>query len=146
MSKKRLFDGMDSREEWVERLNDYLETLRKDTTHRVFSIDAPMALTVKRSSGYTKRPFIGGEEFSIHSAYVGKRGLVIFRFTPESPSDFDILEVPEGHLDSVFDGHFSNWIDDQKEFFTSVVMPKKAESVEDFEKRLESDPRFGCWA
>lgn len=61
-----------------------------------FMLNGPCQVTCKRKDGsYLKRSHIGGEEFAFGSAYVGKKGKMIFTFLPKAVSDYERIELME---------------------------------------------------
>ena len=61
-------------------------------------------LTVMYKKGrYKKLPFIGGERFNFENVWVGKRGQLIFCFTPGYGTDqFRIMELTQNQIARLF--------------------------------------------
>lgn len=62
----------------------------------VFELNEPLTVTVTKADGtYRKKAMIGGEEFTASSAYLGKKGNIIFVFHPNGPAEFKTMELSE---------------------------------------------------
>lgn len=59
-----------------------------------FMLQTAESLTVRTERGYRKTPHIGGEDFAVKSAYVGKVKGIIMVFEPVMASDYKTMEMP----------------------------------------------------
>lgn len=59
-----------------------------------FMLQTAESLTVKTQRGYRKTPHIGGEDFSVKDAYVGRVKGIIMVFEPVMASDYQTMEMP----------------------------------------------------
>lgn len=87
----------------AEELNASSLQLNEKTKLTLWS---PTLLTVMHPDGqFKKANHIGGEEFVFESAYVGKRGVLIFRLKRTSPVEYQHVEVTEAEGVKLFE----NW-------------------------------------
>lgn len=117
-----------------------------------FMLSAPVTLTVKKANGgYSKKAHMGMEDFQPVSAYVGKRGKMIFVFKPVMVADYAEMEADEQQAFSNLGG-FKEFIRENCGDLTKlqseikVEMAKKAE-LEKLASRAEEykDLGFGSW-
>jgi hypothetical protein len=117
-----------------------------------FSLTAPAKLITKKGTEYRHTPFIGGEEFTPISAYVGKKGQVLILLKPVDPSDFELLEVPEKQCPNVFGAAFKTYMRevladalDKKEELAaqSAQLAERTRNADKFE--TYGDLGFGSW-
>jgi hypothetical protein len=79
----------------LELLAEEITSAIKATTE-TFMLSSPMALTVKKpNGGYSKVAHVGSEDFQPARAYLGKRGKLIFVFTPVMVSEYAEMEMDE---------------------------------------------------
>jgi hypothetical protein len=92
--------------ELATKVNDWLEEvraggddmrLREDgPIETILTLKGPESLTVETDGKYTKAPHIGGEEFTLDSVYLGKRGVIIAKFKPVVGESYQWMEMPVG--------------------------------------------------
>ena len=79
-----------------DRLNESFARATKNNTEATFALMAPETLTVKKRDGaFAKKAHIGGEDFSVQSVYMGKRGTPIYIFKPRSVAEYETMEMGE---------------------------------------------------
>lgn len=115
------------------------------------TLGEPAQLTVRRSDGsYRKRAFIGGEDFTTSSVYVGKTGKMIAVFKPKlrfpGPSaDYAFVESEFEEAKRLFEG-FQNAIEVALQFADdSLVKDVREQMLKDRYGESYDDPRFGSW-
>jgi len=121
-------------------------------TQETFMLSAPASLTVRKSNGaYSKAAHVGMEDFQPTSAYVGKRGKIIFVFKPVMVADYVEMEMDEqqafAHLNGFKDFIRENVGDLHRlQSEIKVEMAKKAEEQK-LADRFETykDLGFGSW-
>lgn len=117
-----------------------------------FMLAAPITLTVRKSNGgYSKQAHMGMEDFQPVSAYLGKRGKMIFVFKPVMVADYSEMEMDEqqafANLNGFKDFMRENVGDLQKmQSEVKQNMAKKAEE-EKLASRAEEykELGFGSW-
>jgi hypothetical protein len=121
-------------------------------TEETFMLSSPIALTVRKSTGtYSKQAHMGMEDFQPVSAYVGKRGKMIFVFKPVMVADYAEMEMDEAQAFANLSG-FKDFMrekvgDLQKlQSEIKVQMAQKAEE-QALASRAETykDLGFGSW-
>lgn len=101
-------------EEGLAAINEALQT-----TGETFMLGSPETLTVKRNNGvYSKQAHIGSEDFKPHSAYLGKRGKIIYVFKPVMVAEYEFMEMDENAAREKLIG-FKEW---SKEKLAEVQM------------------------
>jgi ribosomal protein S12 len=117
-----------------------------------FMLSAPATLTVRKANGgYSKVAHVGMEDFQPVSAYVGKRGKMIFVFKPVMVADYLEMEMDEQQAFANLSG-FKDYLresvgDLQKlQSEIKVEMAKKAEEAK-LADRFDTykDIGFGSW-
>jgi len=135
----------------LEEISKKMSEAMKATTE-TFMLSAPVTLTVRKSTGgYSKQAHMGMEDFQPVSAYMGKRGKIIFVFKPVMVSDYAEMEMDEQQAFAHLNG-FKDFIRErvgdlhklQSEI--KVEMAKKAEEQK-LADRFETykDIGFGSW-
>lgn len=107
--------------------------------HVHFELAEPASLTAKDRHGkYSARAFIGGEKFVPSSAYVGKRGHLIFVFKPATPAaDFAHVEMDEDKAIRLL-AEFRGYIN----AILSRVYDRHGESVQETVRAHEEERRI----
>jgi hypothetical protein len=134
----------------------------------IFTTLGPIAVSAKKPDGtYRTVPLAGTEEFTFSGMYVGKRGGMIFTFTPidptytafEFPADKVFTSVPAlehmvikalgGNVDAVFDRPGEGYAAALSQFRAKhrkvVVAEKKAEQVAKIEENVERQKANPLW-
>ena len=151
--KKVATDTPQSEKTALESLAEIVDAHFK-ASHATFMLSAPCNVTVlKKDETYSKRPMLGGEQFSPVKCYPGKRKSLIFVFKPEQASDFSFIEMPErdakmylgksfsSYLDRAGDGRGKDMFEEAKKSESAAAEAKKNE--EKFE--TYSGIGFGSW-
>ena len=144
----------EGKEAWVEKINRYIAKIEAP----VFELSLPSKHTVKlRDGSYSVRPFIGGEKFYPLNAYLGKRGDVIWVFSPHENNlydrEFAQLEVPSAKmLDSFYYfREFLNKIEDEDDDSETALIQAGAKKIENeaharaVAETHMNDERYGSW-
>jgi hypothetical protein len=118
-----------------------------------FMLSSPMTLTVKKPNGsYSKVAHIGSEDFSPHSAYLGKKGKIIFVFKPVMVgTDYTHMEMEEQQAVASLMG-FKEWLRENVGDTQAKLRDIRQESAKKAEQekladRFETykDLGFGTW-
>ncbi len=103
------------------------------------------SFTVKRGAKYSKRSMLGGEGFKPTSAYVGKRGKIIYEFTPTFTTDFNHLEIDEDAVKSELIGFEEYVAPAFNEMFQKLQAEKaKLKSMEAVAANEEREKLYGA--
>lgn len=88
---EKMAEASDELKKLVEMMNEYF-TINDNPP---VTLNQPASLTVKKKDGtFSKSAHIGGEEFKVVGAYLGKRGDVIITFVPYGPTPYAFMEMP----------------------------------------------------
>ena len=99
-----------------------------------FMLASPESLTVKRPNGtYAKKAHIGSEDFKPISAYIGKRGKLIFVFKPVMVSDYVEMEADEHQAKEKLMG-FKDWCREHIAAVNDKIAETRAEQAVEKEK------------
>jgi len=114
-----------------------------------FELQEPVKLAVRRQARdhssmaketWSQHGHIGGEDFRVHGAYLGKRGEAIFIFRPLSPLPYFEAELSEGKARELLRG-FPEWL------MSVMAKPEIAEFVNGaYERRRQSEFQTGVEA
>lgn len=143
--------------ETVRKLNRYIQTNLNKTG--AIALNQPCSVVVKTRTGYKMAPHIGGESFCVSSAYLGKKGNLIFVFTPQTVNMREQYKFAEFGCAAALDKltGFREWYDEAMNSIdqaTAGVVRElaAAESTGDLEtlriKRAMEQPgyeEFGSW-
>lgn len=121
-------------------------------TSETFMLAAPETLTVKRTNGaYSKQAHIGSEDFAPKSAYVGKRGKLIFVFAPVMVAEYVEMEMDENQAREKLMG-FKDFLKEHLGDVQALIAEARAnaatrEERKSMESRSEAykDIGFGSW-
>jgi hypothetical protein len=113
---------------------------------------APETLTVKRTNGaYSKQAHIGSEDFAPKSAYIGKRGKLIFVFAPVMVAEYVEMEMDENQAREKLMG-FKDFLKEHLGDVQALIAEARAnaatrEERKSMESRSEAykDIGFGSW-
>lgn len=94
---------VEARDEYIVAVNLYLNC--KERHGLTFMLSEPANLTVQKPGAeFSKVPHIGGEYFILKSCYMGKRGKIIFRLTPDSAAHYSHVEMSETEASNLLAG------------------------------------------
>jgi hypothetical protein len=121
-------------------------------TNETFMLAAPETLTVKRPNGaFSKQAHIGSEDFAPARAYVGKRGRMIFVFTPVMVAEYTEMEMDENQAREKLMG-FKDYLKENMGDVHAMLAEARANAAtRDERKSMESrseaykDIGFGTW-
>lgn len=121
-------------------------------TGETFMLASPETLTVKRVNGaFSKKAHIGSEDFRPVRVYLGKRGKLIYVFTPVMVADYVEMEMDETQAREKLMG-FKDWCRENLADIQSKIAQTRAEqAVErdraDMAKRADQYQHlgFGEW-
>ena len=83
--------------------------LKLEEGERKFMLTAPCMLTCKKRTGeFSKVQHVGGEEFRLAGAYLGKRRALIYQFIPLHPASYAVMEMNETEAKANMSG-FGKW-------------------------------------
>lgn len=130
----------------IDKQVNLLKQLASEGEH-TFSLAGPTSLTVKKSAGYRKESFIGGEVFQLKDSYRGTRDGAILVFTERGDLGLvtsdpgTLIEIPLKNAEKLLDGFASWW---------RVAQQPKPEEVKRAvekaaEERLVADELYGSW-
>ena len=118
-----------------------------------FKINGPRQLPVKSRFGqYTTQNFRGDEKLIPSTAYLGKRGHIVYGFTPAEPQKYAFVEVTSDKAADQLIG-FKAWLDerldvDEDELLENLKAAREKAAREE-KDRLEheqaNNPVFGSW-
>lgn len=122
--------------------------LLKETTE-TFMLGEPLTLTVLKDKGYSKAAHVGGEDFIPESAYVGKRGKIIYVFKPVMATTYSRMEMDETQAEKSMVGfkefmkeNLSAVMESVRDSRKAAADKKERESMAD---RYEKYEGFGSW-
>lgn len=99
-----------------------------------FMLMSPETLTVKKPNGtYSKKAHIGSEDFKPLSAYMGKRGKLIFVFKPIMVADYLEMEMDENSAKEKLMG-FKDWCRENIAAVSTTIAETRAEQALEKEK------------
>ena len=141
-----------------DELQKELELLAEKVTevlkasNETFMLSAPETLTVKRANGaFSKQAHIGSEDFAPAKAYVGKRGRMIFVFTPVMVAEYVEMEMDENQAREKLMG-FKDYLKENMGDIHAMLAEARAnaatrEERKSLESRSEAykDIGFGSW-
>lgn len=117
-----------------------------------FMLSSPIALTVRKANGaFSKMPHVGMEDFQPASAYIGKRGKMIFVFKPVMVAEYVEMEMDEQQAFANLNGfkdYLRENVGDLQKLQTEikVEMAKKAEEGKLADRHeTYKDIGFGSW-
>ena len=111
----------------VMEINDRINSL--SDIERTFMLSGPMQLTVKKATGgFAKASHVGGEEFKLTGAYIGKRRALIYQFTPVAAAGYQLMELNETEAKRAL-AQFNKWSNGNG-FQRLIRDAKKAMAVE----------------
>ena len=150
----RAAEGAAEQDELEQELTLLAEKITEvlTATNETFMLAAPETLTVKRSNGaYSKQAHIGSEDFAPTRAYVGKRGRMIFVFTPVMVAEYVEMEMDENQAREKLMG-FKDYLKENMGDVHAMLAEARAnaatrEERKSLESRTETykDIGFGSW-
>lgn len=141
----------DELQQELELLAEKITEVLKATTE-TFMLAAPETLTVKRANGaYSKQAHIGSEDFAPSRAYVGKRGRMIFVFTPVMVAEYIEMEMDENQAREKLMGFKDYLKENMGDVHAMLAEARVNAAAREERKSMESrseaykDIGFGSW-